>query len=124
MRAVEDLRPMILIPSLEIAANRVVQRVDGRVDVLDDDPLAAARALRDRGADFFQLRLPADPDPTDAGVVDRLVEAGLPCVVSAGVAGLQAARAWLERGADRVLVDLDRCPAEQIAGLAERATTA
>jgi phosphoribosylformimino-5-aminoimidazole carboxamide ribotide isomerase len=95
---------MIVIPSFEVRAGRVVDPVDGRV--LAEDPVAAAVAMRDDGALFFQLvDLDAqDGRPRETAVLERFVAAGLPLQVLGGIRSAAAAAALLRLGVDRVVV--------------------
>lgn len=96
---------MIVIPSLEILGGRVVAPDDGDL-VLSEDPVAAATAMRDDGALFFQL---VDLDAIrgtgdNLGVVETFVAAGLACQVAGGVRSLERAERLVELGADRIVV--------------------
>lgn len=102
---------MILIPSLEIAGGQVVLRAGPSADApaarLCDDPVRAARALRDAGAGFFQLvDLDALAGPGSRQLAEwrRFPEAGLPCQVAGGIRSPDDARALLELGIDRLVV--------------------
>ena len=102
---------MILIPSLEVSGGEVVLRGGPTASAptarLCDDPVRAARELRDAGAGFFHL---VDLDAlTDSGARqttewNRFPDAGLPCQVAGGVRGLAEARELLAAGVDRVVV--------------------
>ena len=102
---------MILIPSLEIAGGQVVLRAGPAADApaarLCDDPVRAARALRDAGAGFFHLvdlDALAGPGGRQLGEWRRFPEAGLPCQVGGGIRSPADARALLELGVDRLVV--------------------
>ncbi len=101
---------MILIPAIEIRGGAVVAAVPSggaEAEVLSDDPLAIARGLRDEGALFFHV---VDLDAVaggarQIGVVQALVDAGLPCEVSGGIADAAAVEELVAAGADRIVVD-------------------
>lgn len=95
---------MIVIPSLEILGGRVVAPDDDTV--LAEDPIAAARAMRDDGALFFQLvDLDAIRQSGDnLALIESFVEAGLPCQVAGGVRDLDCAQRLVDLGVDRFLV--------------------
>jgi phosphoribosylformimino-5-aminoimidazole carboxamide ribotide isomerase len=100
---------MILIPSLELLDGKVVALAGSGPDdatVLAEDAIEAARALRDQGAVFFHV---VDLDAAlgrgdNDVVVQKLVEAGLPCQVAGGVRDAARAERLFELGADRVVL--------------------
>src|SRR5690606_21310363 len=96
---------MILIPSLTLRGGRVVAS-GAAGDVLAEDPIAAARRLRDEGALFFHLE-DAERSGDHREVVARFVDAGLPCQLAGGIVDPESLEAALRTGADRVVVDLD-----------------
>jgi phosphoribosylformimino-5-aminoimidazole carboxamide ribotide isomerase len=102
---------LILYPAVDIRDGRAVRLTHGRFDaetVYHDDPLAAARAWIDAGAHYLHV---VDLDGARAGEprslehLRRIVEGtGVPVQYGGGLRTVDAVRAALAAGAERVIV--------------------
>ncbi|MGQ9572179.1 MAG: 1-(5-phosphoribosyl)-5-[(5-phosphoribosylamino)methylideneamino]imidazole-4-carboxamide isomerase [Dehalococcoidia bacterium] len=102
---------MEIIPAVDIRGGRCVRLYQGdyqRETVFADDPLAVARSWQDAGATRLHV---VDLDgarqgrPVNAQVVGRIIRAlSIPVQVGGGLRDHQSIEAYLEMGADRVIL--------------------
>jgi phosphoribosylformimino-5-aminoimidazole carboxamide ribotide isomerase len=102
---------VILYPAIDILRGRAVRLRRGDFEdatVYDDDPLAAARAWVEAGAEVLHV---VDLDgaragaPANLGHVERIAAAaGVPVQVGGGLRSLEAVEAAIEAGAARVVL--------------------
>ncbi len=99
-----------MIPAVDLQKGRAVRLFEGdpeRETVYFEDPLEAARFWQEKGASYLHL---VDLDAAtgrgeNRAAIRRIAEGlGIPFEVGGGVRGLDAARALLGLGADRVVV--------------------
>lgn len=100
-----------VVPSVDILGGEVVRlrRGDpGNKTVYSDDPVAVARDWAAQGAvrlHVVDLDGALRGEPGHAGVVARIISSvEVPVQVAGGIRSAEAARAWLEAGADRVVL--------------------
>lgn len=102
---------MELICAVDLLGGRVVRLHKGdyeQVTVYADDPVAQARAFVDAGASrvhVVDLDGARDGRPGHLEVMKRIVAAtSAPVQVGGGIRDADAARAWLDAGADRIVL--------------------
>lgn len=102
---------MELICAIDLLGARVVRLHKGdyaQVTVYADDPVAQARSFVEAGASrihVVDLDGARDGRPGHLEVMRRLVAATeVPVQVGGGIRDVEAARAWLEAGADRIVL--------------------
>jgi len=102
---------MDVIPAVDLRDSRCVRLVQGDYDretVFSDDPVSVAKRWEEQGAQRLHI---ADLDgardgrPVNAEAVRSIIDAvSVPVQVSGGVRDRNAVDAWLEAGADRVVI--------------------
>jgi phosphoribosylformimino-5-aminoimidazole carboxamide ribotide isomerase len=102
---------MILYPAIDIMGGKAVRLVQGRFDdatTYHDDPLEAARSWVDAGARYLHvvdLDGAKEGEPRSLEHLRRIAEGtGLPVQYGGGLRTVDAVRAALEAGAERVVV--------------------
>jgi phosphoribosylformimino-5-aminoimidazole carboxamide ribotide isomerase len=100
-----------IVPSIDLSEGKVVRVVQGDLaqkTVYADDPVACARTWAERGATRLHV---VDLDGAVAGesrhgdLVRAIVDAlDIPVQVAGGIRRVEAALAWLDAGADRVVL--------------------
>jgi phosphoribosyl-ATP pyrophosphohydrolase/phosphoribosyl-AMP cyclohydrolase len=94
----------MILPSIDLRSGNAVQLVGGRELALDaGDPLAVAERFRLAGEIAVVDLDAALGTGSNAAVIERLLRVA-PCRVGGGIRDAAAARAWLERGATRVVL--------------------
>ena len=102
---------MEIIPAIDLRGGRCVRLFQGDFDqetVFSDDPLATALSWQEQGGHRLHL---VDLDgavqgkPVHLEVISSIVRSlDIPVQVGGGIRDLAAAQAWLEAGADRVVI--------------------
>ncbi len=102
---------MILYPAVDILEGRAVRLSQGRFaesTIYDDDPVSAARAWVDAGARFLHvidLDGARDGEPRSLPHLERIAaEVGVPVQYGGGLRTLDAVRAAVAAGAERVIL--------------------
>ncbi|MFW5920929.1 MAG: 1-(5-phosphoribosyl)-5-[(5-phosphoribosylamino)methylideneamino]imidazole-4-carboxamide isomerase [Polyangiales bacterium] len=102
---------MELIPAIDVLGGKVVRLHKGRYDeatVYADDPAQVASGFREQGArrvHVVDLDGARDGRPRNMDAIRRILERGGVAVqVGGGIRDLETARAWLDAGADRVVL--------------------
>jgi len=100
-----------LWPAIDLRGGRCVRLVQGdyaRETVFGDDPVAVVRRFVAAGArrlHIVDLDGARDGLPAQAGLVARMVAAaGVPCQLGGGIRTLEAARAYVDAGVERLVV--------------------
>jgi phosphoribosyl-ATP pyrophosphohydrolase/phosphoribosyl-AMP cyclohydrolase len=101
----------MIIPSIDIINGRAVQLRQGREFVLDaGDPMGWLERFSIAGEVAVVDLDAALGTGSNAGVIRELVRRA-PCRVGGGIRSLDAARAWLDAGATRVVIGTAATPA-------------
>ena len=102
---------MEVIPAIDLRGGRCVRLHQGdfaRETVFSDDPLAMARQWQEQGGPrlhLVDLDGAASGEPAHLEVITAIVDAlDIPVQVGGGIRTAGTARAWLEAGADRVVI--------------------
>ena len=90
----------MIIPSIDISGGHAVQLVEGREKALDaGDPLAAAERFAVAGP-LAVIDLDAAMGQGDNGAVIEPLVRRFDCRVGGGIRSVDAARRWLDAGAE------------------------
>jgi phosphoribosylformimino-5-aminoimidazole carboxamide ribotide isomerase len=101
---------MIIYPAVDVMEGRVVRLAKGDFDAVTDyggDPVSAAKAWRDKGAEWLHLvDLSGARDGTrrQHGLVEAVAKTGLKVQTGGGVRTAEDVQAILDAGASRVVV--------------------
>jgi len=102
---------MLIFPAIDLRDGQVVRLTEGDYDqmtVYGADPLAAAAAFREAGAEFLHvvdLDAARDGGQKNFSVIERLAkESGLTLEVGGGARSEESARRYLDAGVFRVIV--------------------
>ena len=102
---------MEVIPAIDLRGGRCVRLHQGdfqRETVFSDDPLAMARRWQDEGGPrlhLVDLDGAATGKPAHLEIISAIVAAlDIPVQVGGGIRSAETARAWLEAGAERVVI--------------------
>ena len=102
---------MEVIPAIDLRGGRCVRLHHGdfgRETVFSDDPLATALRWREQGArrlHLVDLDGAATGQPGNLAIIEDIVASlDIPAQVGGGIRSLEAARAWLDAGVERVVL--------------------
>ena len=100
----------MIVPSIDLAAGNAVQLVGGRDLALDaGDPFAVAERFAVAG-ELAVIDLDAALGRGDNATVIRELVRRFPCRVGGGIRSVEAARAWLDAGAVKVILGTAATP--------------
>lgn len=95
----------MIVPSIDLQGGATVQLVGGeRLALEAGDPLPIAERFSLAGEIAVIDLDAARGEGSNAGLVERLLDAGFACRVGGGIRDLASARAWLDRGAARIVL--------------------
>ena len=102
---------MLIFPAIDLREGRVVRLVEGDYDqmtVYGSDPLSAAQAFREQGAEYLHvvdLDAALDGSQKNFPVIEKLArESGLKLEVGGGARSEESARRYLDAGISRVIL--------------------
>jgi phosphoribosylformimino-5-aminoimidazole carboxamide ribotide isomerase len=104
---------MILYPAIDLKNGQCVRLLRGEMDaatVFNDDPGAQARLFLKDGAEWLHvvdLNGAFEGRPVNAEAVERILAAvgkRMPVQLGGGIRSVEGARAWIERGVDRIVL--------------------
>ena len=102
---------MEVIPAIDLKDGRCVRLLQGdfqRETVFSDDPLSVAYSWQRQGAGrlhLVDLDGAARGEPAHLGLIRRIMESlDIPVQVGGGIRSVATANAWLDAGADRVVI--------------------
>lgn len=102
---------MLIFPAIDLREGRVVRLTEGDYDqmtVYDTDPLSAAEAFRNAGAEYLHvvdLDAARDGGQKNFSVIEKLAkESGLRLEVGGGARSEESARRYLDAGVFRVII--------------------
>ncbi len=102
---------MIIFPDIELQNGKCVNLVRGQMDqpvVYDRDPVAAAKAFAEEGAEWLHvvdLDAVAKKEVNNAALIEEIIDTvHIPVQVAGGIGTHHEIDHWFERGASRVVV--------------------
>src|SRR5690348_14999996 len=106
---------MILFPAIDLKDGQCVRLRQGEiadVTVFNTDPTAQARSFEEQGFEYLHivdLNGAFAGRPVNAAAVEAILEAvHIPVQLGGGIRDLDTIVAWLEKGVDRVILEIGR----------------